>query len=140
MRTKRIWSDEDLRRYRVARVAGAGYDLGSSWEPIYAWGSRGWDLGDLPYVVFRHRYVEQTERPYQLCEYVEGDLTFYAFPTKEEMHEALDHFFLWYGLGQGYEDWVDQGLTWEKRADLEAGELVVPEELCGPYRGDAMSL
>lgn len=73
---------------------GDGYDWmeklgGTGWGAIPNWGRDGWDLGDWPLVIYAHAYDKDTG-DYLLCERVEGDVTVWAFHTKEALYEATD--------------------------------------------------
>jgi hypothetical protein len=102
------------------------------WEPISAWGSHGWNLGDWPYVMIysRNRLLEPAaELPFELMSICEGDRTVYGFTTAEDRDAALDYLFLWYAAGQS---WAP--LAWDDRERLDRGELAVDEKFRGPYR------
>jgi len=61
---------------------------------VPSWGLDGWDLGDWPLVTYALGYVTETpadeEAPYRLLERVEGDVTCWAFATREELYAAVD--------------------------------------------------
>ena len=91
------------------------------WHTMPSWGNDGWDLGDWPYVVFMVRQKEGG--PFEVVEHVEGDLTFYEFPTQEKRAEALTYLFLAYAKG-----------TVDRFAEVDPNDAATwPAEVKGPY-------
>lgn len=97
------------------------------WNAIAGWGKDGYDLGSWPYVIIFFRNVRKEDKSvsYQLAYYCEGDVTQYAFPTKELRDECTDGiaFFHWKNRGEDA-PWVKGYDTVEQ----------LPLELRGPYR------
>ena len=82
------------REIRGGDYFGDGYDWmekldGTGWHAIPGWGRDGWDLGDWPLVIIAQAY-DRDEGDYLLCERVEGDVTVWAYRTKEALYEATD--------------------------------------------------
>lgn len=104
------------------------------WHSIAGWGRDGWDLADWPYVVISHGTLEHdVPGKYRLLSVCEGDHTVYAFDTPEDRDAATDYLFIWYGVGRSYDDWVAEGLTYDKREALDAGALGIPVRFRGPF-------
>lgn len=77
---------------------GDGYDFmekleGSGWHPVPLWGSRGWSLGNWPYVCGLHY---DSKEVYGLAVYCEGDLTVEAYETERERENATDELACFY--------------------------------------------
>ncbi len=82
------------REVRGGDSSGDGYDWmekldGTGWRPIAGWGRDGWDLGDWPLVIIAAAY-DRDNGDYLAAERVEGDVTVWAFHTKEAVYEAID--------------------------------------------------
>ena len=150
--TRPVMTAAELATFRVAdhgrdyRLSDDGYgDMEvanrQGWSAISGWGHDGWDLGDWPYVVISTRKVGRPlpgndfaeARPYQMRQTCEGDTTVYAFTSEADRDAAIDYLFIWYGVGRSYDRWVAEGLTYDKRADLDAGTLRVPVQFRGPF-------
>jgi hypothetical protein len=108
-----------------ASLYGDGYDVmeavaARGWKPMPSWGKDGYDLGSWPYVII---YTAKQEWNFCVVEYVEGDITMYACPTKEIREQVINElaFFHW---KHSAEEWV---------SGYEAIDQL-PEELRGPYR------
>ena len=125
---------------RDYRLSDDGYGdmavaLRRGWRDVSGWGRDGWNLGDWPYVMVYFREAGDKGslfvpgRRFELMTVCEGDHTMYAFESAEDRDAATDYLFLWYAAG---ERWAP--LTWEQRAELDAGTLVVDEKFRGPYR------
>lgn len=110
------------------------------WHAIAGWGRDGWDLGDWPYVVISVRcpVTEDGRGQYQVRQTVEGDSTIYNFDTNADQSAAIDYLFVWYGIGQDYDEWTAAGLT--SREALDAGTLRVPDEFRGPYSASRVNV
>lgn len=117
--------DEQFTRGELERARGGdGYDVMEAaaherWVAIPAWGRDGWDLGDWPYVVI---YARRTPDAHQLVYYVEGDVTAYAYATREERNRAIDELAFFH--------WKHQGEPWVEGIDSPEQ---MPEHLCGPF-------
>jgi hypothetical protein len=126
-------------RYTVADFAGdEGYESMEmagryGWHAISSWGHDGWDLGAWPLVIIfvRNRASEvpgstripfDLDRRFEVCEYVEGDLTVWAYATEAERDWLIDRLAAWH--------WKGQGEAWATDIDPEHP----PERLRGPYR------
>jgi hypothetical protein len=91
------------------------------WRTLPSWGNDGWDLGEWPYVVLMVRQREGGH--FEVVEHVEGDLTFYEFPTQEVRADALTFLFL---------VWAKDRI--ERFADVDVlDESTWPAEVKGPY-------
>jgi hypothetical protein len=96
------------------------------WRAMASWGRDGWNLGDWPYVVLCTR---TSPGRFRLMQIVEGDRTEYEFTSEDDRMAALDYLFLWYAADKS---WAP--LSWEQRAELDAGTLAVDDRFRGPYR------
>jgi hypothetical protein len=120
----------------------AGWDGRSStdhaarfgWTALVVWGQDGWEFGSWPYVIYfvRHHSAGMSldddipflpARPFELCQYVEGDLTVWAFSSAAERQATIDQL--------AVRQWVSDHEAWAKGANPENP----PARLCGPYRG-----
>ena len=104
---------------------------GRGWRAISGWGADGWDLGSWPYVVIYFHESGDTTIPgarYDLMQICEGDRTVYSFTSSADREAAADYLFLWYSAD---EDWSP--VTWETRAQLDAGEIEIDPKFRGPY-------
>jgi hypothetical protein len=94
--------------WTIALMRGdCGYDImeparAKGWQPIAGWGRDGWDLGSWPYVVIYHR---RTADAWQIAYYVEGDLTVYSYPERDQRIAAIDCLAFWHWRQAG-EEWV----------------------------------
>lgn len=148
-----IFTSAELRAHRI-RSHGRDYNVsddgysdmtvasGEGWSAISAWGSKGWDLGEWPYVVISTRPHDSRScdpicvhagdtgtdfcRRFEMRQTVEGDTDVYAFESESDRAAAIDYLFVWYGLGSEYDDWTAEGLTPDKRSALDEGTLRVP--------------
>ena len=132
-----IMTRDELARHRV-RTHGRDYSLsddgyddmvvanGRGWQEHSGWGRDGYDLGDWPFVIVFTKGLE-------LLTTCEGDHTYYAFTSADDLEAAIDYLFVWYGMGREYAEWAIEGLTYDKRDALDAGLLRVPEHLRGPF-------
>jgi hypothetical protein len=77
-------------------------------------------------------FFEVVQPPaFEMRQTCEGDTTVYRFDSAADRDAAIDYLFVWYGIGQEYDEWAVLGVT--SREGLDAGTLRVPEELRGPY-------
>jgi hypothetical protein len=82
------------RELRGGDYWGDGYDWmekldGTGWRALPNWGRDGWDLGDWPLVVIAHAH-DTDNGDYLLAERVEGDVTVWAYHTKDERDTGTD--------------------------------------------------
>ena len=80
---------------RDYRNSDDGYDdMSNAQDDGYrarsSWGSRGWDLGEWPYLAY---YFRDTDGAYELLEICEGDHSRWIFPTAEHRAAAVDYIF-----------------------------------------------
>jgi hypothetical protein len=99
------------------------------WRVLFGWGRDGWDLAEWPYVMIYVREFPAAGAIYGLMSICEGDRTVYAFASQADRDAALDYLFLWYAAGRR---WAP--LSYEQRAELDAGTLEVAAKWRGPYR------
>jgi hypothetical protein len=105
---------------------GDGYDLievaeSRGWRVQADWGkAEGYNLGSWPLIIV---FFGRVSNLYHLVYYVEGDITQYAFPTKELRAACTDEIAFFHWKHQG-EEWVAEYETVDQ----------LPEELRGPYR------
>ncbi len=74
------------------------------WVAIPSWGRDSWDLGLL---AIRGIYHRATSEGFDLAENVEGDITYYRYPSRELRDAATDQIAFWHwkhegeGMGRG---------------------------------------
>jgi hypothetical protein len=81
------------------------------WRVVPDWGSKGWELGDWPYVIAA--VCRTPARIWGLVTYMEGDIELWAFESAEELYEQVDVVAeRWWrvGFGEGPPDLPAAGL------------------------------
>lgn len=111
-----------VKRYYIGHM-GDGYDqmqelADDYWHARAAWGLRGWNLGQWPYVAFYFRKSDPT----RFRVVTEGDVDEYAgFTDEADRDSAVDYLFAWWAKND------DQ--PWAREWDLDN----LPPEACGPF-------
>ena len=93
--------------------------MSQGWSVQAGWGSKGWDLGEWPYVAY---YLRTTGGKFQLLQIVEGDHSLYEFDTKELRAAAIDGIF-------------ERGNSFAYVQEEIAAGIITGDEWRGPYRG-----
>lgn len=146
-------NNSELRQYEVRR--GSRYDLTfrsesgrrlmatdgyefmqaareDGWRELASWGDPGYDMGSWPLVVVMVRGPKVGAEhdgdvgPFEAVYHVEGDLTYYSFPTNALRRAGLTYLFVWHAVHDGYWDYAkgwdpEDSTTW-------------PDNVHGPYR------
>ena len=114
--------EPDLSTWRVYSYLENYTKHPGKWCAVAAWGTKGWDLGQWPLVVFYFR-DRPDESLYDVMQCVEGDLYQWTTPTPELRNQIVNFHAHWYW--RAYEEsWV---------ADYPTEESM-PDELRGPYK------
>jgi hypothetical protein len=70
------------------------------WYALPCWGSKGWELGDWPYVIAA--VCRTPDRIWGLVTYMESDIELWAFESLEELHGQVDAIAeAWWRFGYG---------------------------------------
>lgn len=130
------WSFHDESRGKRLVVTD-GYEFMAAgreqgWRDLASWGNPGWDLGAWPFVVFMVNGPKVGQEndgepgPWQVVVHVEGDLTFYEFPSNAVRREGLTYLFVWYAVHSAFSN--EWAAGWDPEDDT-----TWPEEVKGPY-------
>lgn len=79
---------------------GDGHDfidnLSGGWVVVPLWGSRGWNLGEWPYVIIAACKTKGNDPVFGVCYYVEHDVTITSHASTEEQHQRIDELAEWH--------------------------------------------